>query len=270
MRIATLNTWGTRGPWEERLDRMRREIARLDADIITLQETVRTDDLSQAALMLGEDYHLAEQRDREAGRDGAPAGQGITTASRWPIGEIVEVDLHVTERTGDFACTCLVTEVLGPEPVGRIWVANRFPDYQLDHEHERRLQAVAVARALEEIVREKPGHVVLAGDMDADPDAESMRFWTGRHVIDDMSVCYRSSADAVGRESPVETYVPENPYQVDPDWPFRGIDHVLVRCGSSGPTLLARSCRRMLDIRPEIVSDHYGLVVDYVPAPASG
>ena len=89
MRIATLNTWGTRGPWEERLDRMHRGIARLDADIITLQETVRTDDLSQAALMLGEDYSLAEQRDREVVRDGAPAGQGITTASRWPIGEIV-------------------------------------------------------------------------------------------------------------------------------------------------------------------------------------
>lgn len=75
---------------------------------------------------------------------------------------------------------------------------------------------------------------------------------------------------AVGREAPVETYLPENPYQVDADWPFRGIDRVLVRCWSSGPTLLARSCRRVLDSGPAIVSDHYGLVVDYVTAAASG
>lgn len=269
MRITTLNTWGTRGPWEERLERMRREFARLDADIITLQETVCTGELSQTSLLLGGGYHLAEQTDRETGLDGAPFGQGISTASRWPIGEVVEVDLHLTERTDDFACTCLITEVLGPAPVGRVWVANHFPDYQLDHERERRLQAVAVARTLEELVREKPGHVILAGDMDADPEADSMQFWTGRHVIDDMSVCYRSAAEAVPDSAPLETYVPENPHQADPDWPFRRIDHVLVRCGSSGPTLLARSCRRVLDAGSAIVSDHFGLVVDYAPAPPS-
>lgn len=270
MRIATLNTWGTRGPWEERLERMRREFVRLDADIVTLQETVRTEELSQAALMLGDGYHLAEQSDREPGGDGVPAGQGITTASRWPIGDVIEVDLHLTERTGDFACACLITEILCPAPIGRIWVANHFPDYQLDHERERRLQAATVARALEELVREKPGHVILAGDMDADPHADSIRFWTGRHVIDDMSICYRSAAEAVHGAAPLETYVSENPYQADPDWPFRSIDHVLVRCGSSGPTLLAHSCRRVLDTDSTVVSDHFGLVVDYAPALPTG
>lgn len=265
MRIVTLNTWGTRGPWEERLDRMRREFTRLDADIITLQESVRTAELSQAALMLGDAYHLAEQTDRESGVDGVPTGQGITTASRWPIGEFIEVDLHLTERTGDFACACLITEILAPDPVGRVWVANHFPDYQLDHERERRLQAVTVARALEELVAEKPGHVIVAGDMDADPLADSMRFWTGRHSIENVSVCYRNAAEAVHGAVPLETYVPENPYQVDADWPFRSIDHVLVRCGRSGPTLLARSCRRAFDAGAAIVSDHFGLVVEYEP-----
>jgi hypothetical protein len=41
-----------------------------------LQETILTDDLDQAAEMLGSGYHLAQQQDRE------PDGQGITTASR--------------------------------------------------------------------------------------------------------------------------------------------------------------------------------------------
>lgn len=31
--------------------------------------------------------------------------------------------------------------------------------------------------------------MIVAGDMDADEAADSMRFWTGRHVIGDLSVC---------------------------------------------------------------------------------
>jgi thiamine pyrophosphate-dependent acetolactate synthase large subunit-like protein len=67
-----------------------------------------------------------------------------------------------------FACTCLVAEVLAPEPFGRVWVANHFPDYQLDHERERCLQAAAAARRLESLALASPGHVIVAGDTDAD------------------------------------------------------------------------------------------------------
>lgn len=263
MSIATLNTWGTRGDWAERLPRLHAEFTRLDADVITLQETVLSPELDQSAELLGSDYHLAQQTAREQGGDGVPPGQGISTSSRWPIGEIVEVDLEVTDRCGDFSCTCLITEILAPEPWGR---ANHFPDYQLDHEHERCLQAARVACALEGLVGERPGHVIVAGDMDADPEADSLRFWTGRHVIDGTSVCYRSAAEAVHAAQRVETYRPDNPYQQDPDWPFRAIDHVLVRCGPAGPTLLARSCRRVFDSATTTASDHYGLVVDYAPS----
>lgn len=120
----------------------------------------------------------------------------------------MEIDLHLTDRTGDFACTCLVTEVLASEPFGRIWVANHFPDYQLDHERERRAQAVAVARELESLVAEYPGHVIVAGDMDADATSDSMRFWTGRHVIDGTSVRYRSAWEAIHPSEPLATYLP--------------------------------------------------------------
>ncbi|MGH3500410.1 MAG: endonuclease/exonuclease/phosphatase family protein [Nocardioidaceae bacterium] len=203
------------------------------------------------------------------GAAGAPAGQGITTASKWPFGRTLEVDLHLTERTGDFACTCLVTEVLAPEPYGRVWVANHFPDYQLDHERERRLQTVAAARALESVVHEAPGHAIVAGDLDADPGADSIQFWTGRHVVDEASVCYRSAWEATHPAEPMATYTPQNPHQADPDWPFRGIDHVFVRCGPSGPTLLVRSCQRVFDQGTATPSDHYGIAVDLeVPRPS--
>jgi hypothetical protein len=94
-----------RGDWPARLPLLQGGFARLDVDILTLQETVRTSEFDQAAEMLGAGYHLAQQHDRETGRAGAPSGQGITTASRWPFGQVVEIDLYLTERTGDCACT---------------------------------------------------------------------------------------------------------------------------------------------------------------------
>ena len=55
------------------------------------------------------------------------------------------------------------------------------------------------------------------------------------------------------------TFTRENPTSVNPDWPFRGIDHVLVRCGGSGgPSLPIRSCCRIFDQGATSASDHYG------------
>lgn len=48
---------------------------------------------------------------------------------------------------------------------------------------------------------------------------------------------------------------------------FRGLDHVLVRCGdSSGPSLVIRSCRRTFDQGLMSVSCHYGVLVVLDPA----
>jgi endonuclease/exonuclease/phosphatase family metal-dependent hydrolase len=104
-------------------------------------------------------------------------------------------------------------------------------------------------------------------DADADADADSIRFLTGRDVMGDFSVCYRDAWEATHPEQRLTTYEPSNLYHKDPDWPFRGIDHVLVRCAVTGPTLLATSCTRVFDGDPDTVSDHYGLCVEYQPAP---
>jgi exonuclease III len=90
LRVATLNAWGMRGDWAARLPVFQQGFRELDADIVTLQETILSEQADQAAEMLGPDYHLAQQREREQD------GQGITTASRHPFGQIFEVDFHVT------------------------------------------------------------------------------------------------------------------------------------------------------------------------------
>lgn len=57
----------------------------------------------------------------------------------------------------------------------------------------------------------------------------------------------------------------------DGDWPFKRIDHVLVRCGlHCGPTLTIRDCRRVFDapVGGVQASDHYGVMADLDPPAA--
>jgi len=235
LRVATLNLWGQRGDWPARRRVLAAGFARLDADLLAFQEAIVTAGADQVREILGDRYHLTHQKDRESD------GQGVSIASRYPITGSWEVGLAVTPRTAGFAATTLVAEVDAPPPAGPLLFANHLPSWQPDFERERELQAVAAARSLEEAVTERRQHVIVAGDLDADPDA-----------------------------APGHTFVPDNPLGADWDWPFRRIDYLLVRCGQhGGPTLAVRSCERVFDEAVDGVwaSDHFGLRADLsVPA----
>jgi hypothetical protein len=185
VRVVTLNLWGRRGgtgrTWAERRSVLVDGFRRLSPDLVAFQEAVVTEGYDQVTDILGSGYHLAHQNDREAyRRDDTEDGQGISIASRWSLGEVREVDLKVTPRTGDFAHATVLAEVLAPDPVGPLLFVNHLPSWQLTFEYERELQTVAAARAIEELVEGRDGmHVVLVGDLDATPDAASVRFWRG-------------------------------------------------------------------------------------------
>lgn len=257
MRVLTLNLWGRRGYWEQRRQAIRAGLDALEPDLVAFQEAVVTDEYDQAQDLLGPAFHLVHQSERE------PDGQGISIGSRWPPTRVHEVDLNVTERTADFACGTLVTEI--ESPLGPLVFANHLPSWQLDFERERELQAVAAARFLGQFGSE--WHVVVAGDFDADPAAASVRFWTGRHSLADTSVCYRDAWESRHGAEPGPTFTPENPLVADRDWPFRRIDYILVRCGEhGGPTLAVEACDRIFDapVGGVWASDHFGVVADVV------
>src|SRR5215218_3903998 len=171
--ITTLNLWGRRGAWDERRRVLAEGFRKLAPDLVAFQEAVVGDGYDQVTDILGPGYHVVHQTDREAGRgEDIEDGQGISIASRWPLGEVWEPDLNVTPRTEDFACGTLIAEVFAPEPIGPLLFINHLPNWQLTFEHERELQTVIAARTIEEICEGRDGlrHVVLAGDLDATPD----------------------------------------------------------------------------------------------------
>jgi endonuclease/exonuclease/phosphatase family metal-dependent hydrolase len=261
VRLLTLNLFGAGDGWPQRRSLLAAGLATLAPDLVTLQEVVCGDGVDQASSVLGPLYRVVHQERRDK------LGRGVATASRWPIGRVLEVDLP--PAPDGFPSTSLVTEILAPDPVGRVWLVNHLPSWAVHQEHERQLQSVAAARAIERLAAEAPGHVVVAGDLDADPDATSVRFWTGRHALDGTSVCYRDAWESRHPGEPGHTFVPENPYAADWDWPYRRIDYVLVRCGlHGGPTLAVADCRVVFDGPENTVSDHYGVLADLVvPTP---
>jgi endonuclease/exonuclease/phosphatase family metal-dependent hydrolase len=271
VRVATLNLWGRRGAWKVRRRMLAEGFRELEPDLVAFQEAVVSDGYDQVIDILGPAYHLAHQTDRELGRGGdIEDGQGISIASRWPIGEVWEPDLNVTSRTDDFACGAIIAEVLAPDPVGTLLFVNHLPNWQLTHEHERELQTVILGRAIEEIAeRRGPRHVVLAGDLDATPEAASVRFWRGRQSLGGMSVCYRDAWGSTHPGEPGHTFTAENPLVTAENWDWelelgRRIDHIFVRCSAHGPTLDIRACERIFDEPVDSVwaSDHFGMIAD--------
>jgi endonuclease/exonuclease/phosphatase family metal-dependent hydrolase len=284
MRVVTQNLWGWYYPlegrgtgrarpggprpaaWSARRSVLAEGLRVLDPDLVAFQEVIRHDDYDQVTDLLGPGYEVAHQTRREAD------GSGVSIASRWPLGEVHELDLQVTPRSAGFLAVALVAEVQAPPPIGPLLFINHKPNFELALEHERGLQAVITASLLERLVSGRELHVVVAGDFDAAPDAASMRFWRGRQALGDTSVCYRDAWEHIHPDDPGHTFTPANPMVAEGTWPLergRRIDHVLVRCAEHGPSLDITACVRLFDRPVEGVwaSDHFGLVADLAVAP---
>jgi hypothetical protein len=67
----------------------------------------------------------------------------------------------------------VVAEVLLPEPYGLTLVVHHKPTYEVGYSRERKLQAGAAARLVEEQLAGRQLHVIVLGDFDDTPDSPS-------------------------------------------------------------------------------------------------
>jgi endonuclease/exonuclease/phosphatase family metal-dependent hydrolase len=261
LRVITANVFAHHANWPDRRSVLRDAFRALDPDIVCLQETVVADGADQARDILGSDYDIIHSEIR------SEAGDGISIATRWPVTEREELELKpVSNRTATFNCTTLIATTEAPAPFGNVAIANHFPDYQPDHEYERERQTAIAAGALHRFAQSSD-HVLLMGDLDAEIDAASLKFLSGKRSHAGTSVCYVNAFDAAHPGEPGHTFTPDNPL-CPRHWPFRRIDHIYIRCGSRGqPTLGIVDCSVVLDAPVNGIwpSDHFGVMADFRP-----
>ncbi|TDO51643.1 endonuclease/exonuclease/phosphatase family metal-dependent hydrolase [Kribbella sp. VKM Ac-2527] len=258
LRILTLNVGGFDGA-PERQALLRKGIADIAPDLVALQNVARTEERDQLSELLGDTplYGTHQLDVLQA------SSVGTALASRWQPTDVTGIQLPGDENG---VANALAADIPLPGGLRLAFLAVK-PTWRLDAEAVRCKQARAIADL--DARRRQAVPSIIAGDFDATPDADCMRYLTGRAAIDGHSVYYHDAWAIAGDGSPGYTWTSENELAtpvieqvVGQTAHARRIDHVLVGSWHAHPGYAARirSCRVALTDPP--VSQHYGVVVD--------
>jgi endonuclease/exonuclease/phosphatase family metal-dependent hydrolase len=261
-RVATLNIWNRSGPWEQRLPLIRDGLRALDADAIGLQEVLMFEGMpSQAdeiAAGMGWNVYAAP-----AWHIGGGLAFGNAILSPHPLRDATSFPLPVPEgldtRTVAFARVELPH---GPMP---LFVTHLTWQLHLGHVRCMQVRALAELVATHAPIGAPPP--VIVGDLNAEPDADEIRFLRGLTPLGGTSV-YFCDAWLAGTGAGY-TYDRRNAFAARAHEPSRRIDYIFTR----GPDRHYRgepiAARLALDDATDGVwpSDHFAVVADLHAAP---
>ena len=254
VRVATLNIWNRLGPWEERLAAIRAGVSAEGADVLALQEVVNVEGFDQAALIAeGHGYHVVHGR-HSAAR--LPVGNAIL--SRFPVITQNVFDLP----TGDTVERRSLVHALLDAPFGEAGVFVTHLNWRLDEGHVREAQVRFVTDTIARLYPEDKGYPpILMGDMNAEPDADEVRFLRGLTSLGGRRVYF---ADAFGTAGvgPGITYARRNPFAALVREHDRRIDYVFVRWSDDRERGEVLEARVGFDepVGGVFPSDHFGVV----------
>ena len=262
LRWSTWNLWAIGPEWIERAGLAARVLEPLELDVICLQEVRRQADhdagefLADALGMhLGRSVPVAAEW--WSGRVGEPIAVDNVVLSRWPIVDAsVQVLPHVAESTE--RRSALHVAIDAPTP---LWVVSTQLSSSPLASALRVEQVCALAAELAE--RRRPDDAVLvAGDMNAEPDSDEMRLLSGHktappvagHVLMDL---WRFAPPTAG----ADTWDRANPHVAATNEPSCRIDYLLSAPLPSGRLPRVEAVGRFGDepINATWASDHAGV-----------
>lgn len=264
LRVLTLNLWNTEGPLR-RQQLLPGAIAALRPDLASLQEVGRaqlSDVLAETGLSSVHQTDLLTPTE-------AASSAGTALASRWAPSAVEAIELPEA-----VSAECAIAATI-PLPVGGdlLFVAVK-PTWRLDSEAARVAQAHTIADFDAKLRGRVPS--VIAGDFDATPDSDSMRYLAGRAVVDGTSVHYHDSWAVAGDGGPGHTWTSANPFAapvidelIGQSPHARRIDYVLVGSRHNHPEVAARVRRCEVVLTDPPVSDHYGVLAEIEISPLS-
>jgi endonuclease/exonuclease/phosphatase family metal-dependent hydrolase len=274
LRVATINVWNKSGPWLSRLALIRRELERLQPEVVGLQEvlrfrpdhapdaplTVQNDQLTEIADGLG--YQLAYSVASDYGH-GLKFGNALL--SRHPI--VAEQSFQLPGSESGETRSLLYTRCETPH--GHLPVFVTHLNWKFHHGAIRQRQVAFIAQRVAELspIAGPDLPPVLLGDFNAAPDADEIRFLTGLCALEGKTV-YFADAWAFAGEGPGYTFDRRNAYAAKAREPSRRIDYIFVRGpdrrfrGEPLRAELAFNAEEVAGAEPVWPSDHFGVVAD--------
>jgi endonuclease/exonuclease/phosphatase family metal-dependent hydrolase len=252
--VLTLNIWNRGGPWDDRLAVIRAGLAAMRPDVVCLQEVLAMPDFDQARLIAeGLGYDVAFGRD---GDDHYPFGNAIL--SRWPM----ERTLARPLPRGGTDENRSVTFASVRTPFGALPVFSTHLNWKLHHGHVRVQQVRAIVAFIDEQTDEADLPAVLAGDFNAEPDADEIRYLRGLTGLGGECVYFCDAWAAAGDGGAGATFVRRNPYANSDNEPDRRIDYVFVRGPNERLEGSPRGCTLAFDgpVGDVWASDHLGVL----------
>lgn len=269
VRILTFNVWNSEGD-PRRPEIINHTLSTLEPDLIAFQEVMQTPHNKMLhRLLLGLDFHATHQADVQrytppyADRYG-----GSAVATRWPHHAVEALDMRIAGATDvPWATLAVVVEI--PQ-AGAMLFIGATTSWRPTAEAARERQVLAIADLDARHRRELP--TIIAGDLNAGPEAASMRFLTGGRSLDGRGVRYHDAWRVAG-EGPGYTWGDVNPGGKtgadqligQPGYRER-FDYVLVGSWDAHPKAHAHVGSAALAFDKPIdgvwASDHFGVVVD--------
>ena len=269
LRVATLNLWNFDHQWRERLESTSEWITDACVDVLCIQEIVERDGRPTSALLCElSGMHLATP----LGFNGVETTTAVLVkdASLIRSSELVPMTGHTAAHVAAFAAVCELETAAGVLPVASVHLA-----WGSLEEAARLKQLQHLAGWFDERLgaSEQEAPAIIAGDFNAWPDSESVRYIKGR-TAHFPATMWTDAWDHSTNERDGITSSGSNPYAshtamtyrqgrdgniADGLLPDRRIDYVFSRGWRHGRVFTPTNTHVVME---PLMSDHYAVVTD--------
>lgn len=275
-RFVTLNMWGDRAPLDARIAAAAAALKPLAPDVVFLQEVREGDGLPNTAVdlatKLGGRFRVtyAPATTGPAGTWGPGSGagaEGLAILTSHPMSGTTNRELPDSKPTERRILLSARVDVWGTP----VWCHTTHLHWRLSDGVARERQVAAIDETTRDLGGAGTDLHVLAGDFNAAPDCDEIRFLRGRHTLAGRRTVWQDAYATVhGQAADGErgvTWARRNPMTDGLAWLDRDrrIDYIFVspeRARSHGRVLDARVALDQPDAAGVWPSDHFAVLAD--------